>query len=97
MQSLQNRHRRSLNFFVGVAALVLCSAQVLADQHLHDSALPEEFCDLCGFFGSAVAPAGLGPAPHARTWARVKYPGAVAASPVSRPFEYSHSRAPPRS
>ena len=97
MPSLLNRYRRSLNFFVGVAALVLCSAQVLADQHLHDTALPEEFCNLCGFSGSAAAPTGLGPAPLVRSWARVEYPGTVAASPVSRPFENSHSRAPPLS
>lgn len=97
MPSLLNRYRRSLQFFVGVAALALCSAQVLADQHLHDTVLPEEFCNLCGFSGSAVAPMGLGPAPRGQTWERVEYPGAVAASPVSRPFENSHSRAPPLS
>ncbi len=92
-----NRCRRMLHLLVGVAALVIGSAQVLADRHLHDTAVPEDVCQLCGVFGSAVAPDANGPALEAQSWAAVDYPGMVAAPLVSRPFEYSLSRAPPLS
>lgn len=97
MQSLLNRYRRSLRLLVSVVVVVLCSAPVLADQHLHDAALPEELCNLCGFSASAAIADGSDPILPAQTWARMAFAGTVAASPVSRPFENSHSRAPPLS
>ncbi len=90
-----HRYRRTLRFLGGVAAIVLCGAQVLDDRHLHDTTVPEELCSVCGCSESALALAGSGSALQALPWAHVDYPWAVSAPLVSRPFENSRSRAPP--
>ena len=91
------RNRRALQLVAGVAALVLSSGQVLAEQHLHEAAVPDEFCSLCGFSDSTTAPAGIGAVLPAQPWSNAEAPRPVSSPLPRRPFENSRTRAPPAS
>ncbi len=90
-------HRQTLRGVACFVAIVLSGGPVLADQHLHESGVPEEACTLCGFFDSGHAPARGERAVQAHPSAaggRVQ----IASHPVvSRPFESRLCRAPPTS
>ena len=91
------RNRRALQLVAGVAALVLCSGQVLAELHLHEAAVADEFCSLCGFSDSNSAPAGVGAALAAQPRSNPDAPRPVSSNLPPRPFENSRTRAPPAS
>ena len=92
-----HRYRRTLQYLASVAVVVLCSGQVLADQHLHDETVPEELCSLCGLADLPQAPAAAGAAVPAQPGSKPVGFRAVASSLLPRPFENSLSRAPPLS
>ena len=86
-----------LKLLVGAAAIALCSAQVLAGQHLHDTHISQDVCSVCGFSDSGGVLAGGGEPPKAQFPEIPRHAQGVSQPPVMRPFENRHSRAPPHS
>ncbi|MDE0062432.1 MAG: hypothetical protein OXU72_06540 [Gammaproteobacteria bacterium] len=91
------RRLGALKILVGAAAIALCSAQVLAGQHLHDTPVPQDLCSICSFSdsGSVLAPGGE--LPKARLPELPSHAREVSHPLITRPFENRLSRAPPLS
>ena len=96
LSHLQHRFG-ALKILVGVAAIALCSAQVVAGQHLHDTPAPQDLCSICSFSDSGSVLAGGGELPRAQL-PEIACHAREASSPLlARPFERRFARAPPLS
>lgn len=86
---------RELRRLAWATAFVLCSTHAAAELHLHDAALPADFCTACALAHADLASAAIDAGISRPAWV----PGAAAWSTgvaaVSRPFEAERSRAPP--
>lgn len=97
MKRNPSRRRRTLAMVVGLVAIALVGAQVLAEWHVEGDDCPEECCALCAHsdpgsaLGAVIAPSAQQPA------ARPVVLGEAAAPLLLRPFENRPSRAPPLS
>ena len=91
------RRLGALKILVGAAAIALCSAQVLAGQHLHDTPVPQDLCSICSFSDSGSVPAPGGEQPKAQLPELPSYAREASHPLITRPFENRLSRAPPLS
>ena len=90
-----SRYRRTLKGLALGAVVLLCSGQVLAGQHPHETAALEEICAVCGYAESGFSPICNGADWRAETWPAIDYAEAPAPLLVSRDFEILPARAPP--
>ena len=95
MLSHLQRRLGALKILVGVAAIALCSAQVVAGQHLHDTPVPQDLCSICSFSDSGHALAGGGELPGAQLPETTRHEREASNPLLVRPFEQRPSRAPP--
>ena len=97
MLSHLQRHLGALKILVGVAAIALCSTQLLAGQHLHDTPVPQDLCSICSFSDSGSVLAGGGELPGAQLPETARDAREASNPLLARPFERRLSRAPPLS
>ncbi len=97
MRSHLQRRFGALKILVSVAAIALCSAQVIAGQHLHDTPAPQDLCSICSFSDSGSVLAGSDELPGAQLPEIACHVREASSPLLVRPFERRLTRAPPLS